>query len=346
MKVLFNHGMTIPELYSNTPKSITDKKWIWFINRYGSSSSYDDAISEPFKYALYLVFNKILDDKMRFRLPVIQEAYIDFEIVTDDKFIEQRQNGRFQNIDFVQSDFTGYAVRYYFNSPHYKKSYQIYFGGDLKRKFINKINSGEKFYTIRDFKIQDILEQIEYKFKDLTKSEILKIVSHGFRRLHSAMRFGCAISLIGERQGNVLAFIGNFTMDPKKQILDYSLKRDRKLRKITMWKKLRYDGYYYIGLNPSAFSNWIELNKKSRWVVKFENIVLRRLKEELFYKHREIYIFKIKIKKYKGWSFYMKNIKSEDVTYMGKVDNLKYFPSFITWKQLIKEYETRNSLNI
>ena len=28
MRILFNHGLTPGEIYSNTPKKVTDKKWI------------------------------------------------------------------------------------------------------------------------------------------------------------------------------------------------------------------------------------------------------------------------------------------------------------------------------
>ena len=52
MRMFFNHGLSAPELYTNTPKKVIDRKWRWFTARYGTSSSYKDAIADPFKYCL------------------------------------------------------------------------------------------------------------------------------------------------------------------------------------------------------------------------------------------------------------------------------------------------------
>jgi hypothetical protein len=68
--------------------------------------------------------------------------------------------------------------------------------------------------------------------------------------MHSAIKFGCAISLIS-RKFDLLAYIGSLSLVPEKQIKEYSIRRDRKLRKIEGWKKTPFDGYYYIGLSES-----------------------------------------------------------------------------------------------
>jgi hypothetical protein len=147
-------------------------------------------------------------------------------------FIKHREVGRFQNIDFIGSDFTGYAIRYYFKAKSYQKSFQIYLGSDLKKKFLDKINSGEVFYSIKDITIYDIIDEVYEKFNELTKLEVKNIVLHGFRRMHSAIKFGCAITLTTTKYGNCYAHIGSISLNIKKQIKDYSKRRDRKLRKI------------------------------------------------------------------------------------------------------------------
>jgi hypothetical protein len=50
--------------------------------------------------------------------------------------------------------------------------------------------------------------------------------------MHSAIKFGCAVSIISKRNINCLAYIGKLTLTPEKQIKEYSVRRDRKLRKI------------------------------------------------------------------------------------------------------------------
>jgi len=341
VRILFNHGLTAGELYSNTPKSIIDRKWRWFNDTFGWNKSYEDAISDPFKYCFGLILNRILDERVRFKIPGRNDAYIDFEIVSGEKFIEHRQNGRFSEIDFIESDFTGYFLTYYFQTKAYQKAIPIYIGGELKRKFIAGINSGIKYYTIKDVTLNDFIEEVHLKFNELTELEIRKLLLHGFRRMHSAIKFGCAVSIISKRNINCLAYIGKLTLTPEKQIKEYSVRRDRKLRKIEGWKKTPFDGYYYIGLNPTAFEKWVEENKSSRTLVKFTNIIPRKIQEELYYKAKHLHIFRYKRKTFKGWSFWAEGLTVRDLEYLGEVYQHKFTPSNKSWKDLIKEYEKR-----
>lgn len=341
MRILFNHGLTAGELYTNTPKKIIDKKWRWMISHYGWTETYEDAIADPFKYSFSLIINKILNERVRFKIPVTTEAYIDFEIVTGDKFEQHRQNGRFSEIDFIESDFTGYFLNYFYKTKAYKKSMPIYLGGNLKKKFLDGINSGIKYYTIRDFTINDIIDEIHEKYSDFTKAELKKIIVHGFTRMHSSIKFGCAISISSKRY-DCLAYIGSLSLIPEKQIREYSIRRDRKLRKIDGWKKPVFDGYYYIGLNPTGFERWVEDNKTSRSIVRFSKVIPRRLQEELYYKAKKVYVFRFKRDTFKGYAYWADELNIRNLEYLGESNEHKFTPSDKTWKELRKEYEKRS----
>ena len=341
MRILFNHGLTAGELYTNTSKSITNRPWRWWIRQYGWTSTYEDAIADPFKYCLGLVLNKVIDEKVRFKIPVKSEAYIDFEIVTGDKFLQQRQNGRFSEIDFVESDFTGYFLNYFFKAKAYQKQMPIYIGGELKKKFLEGINSGTKYYTIKDFTLDDILDEVHLKFSEIPKGELKNILLHGFRRMHSAIKFGCAITITSLRHINCYAYIGQLTLTPEKQIKEYSIRRDRKLRKIEGWRKPPFDGYYYIGLNPTGFEQWLEDNKTSKRIVRFNNIIPRKIQEELYYKAKHLHVFRFKLKAFKGWAFWADHLEVRDLEYLGEAFEHKFTPMEKSWQELRKEYETR-----
>ena len=344
MRILFNHGLTPEELYTNVPDKIINRKWTWFIKRYGSSRSYNDAISDPFKYAINIILNKIINEKLRFKLPVKAIAYIDFEIVKDDKFETHRQRGRFQDIDFVESDFTGYMLRYYYKGKaDYIKDYPVYLGGDLKKKFINNINSGEKYYTINDFKLEDVLPEIHEKFKDLTKKELSELIKIGFRRMHSSLRFGCAITINTKKFGNCYVYIGTLSLNPIFQIKDYVIRRNKKLRKIWYWERNKFTEEYYVGLNEKSFLEWVKLNKNSRSLFYIKSIIVKKIKEEFYYSYKNTHIFKIKVKKTKKWALWFQDKKIRDVEYLGYCESGIFTPSNITWKELIKENEKRSS---
>jgi hypothetical protein len=105
-------------------------------------------------------------------------------------------------------------------------------GGKLKQKFFDGINSGVKYYSIKDVTIKEFIPQVSEKFPELTITEVKKILAHGFRRMHSAIKFGCAISIQVKKYINCIAHIGAIYLRPDKQIKEYSARRDRKLRKI------------------------------------------------------------------------------------------------------------------
>ena len=342
MRILFNHGLTPGEIYSNTPSKVTDKKWRNLNDTYGFCATREDAIAGPFKYCLGLILHRVIDDRVRFRIPTVAESYIDFEIVSGDKFIEQRQKGRFQEVDFIESDFTGYFMNYYFKTRAYQKIVPIYIGSELKQKFMEGVNSGVKFYTTKDVVLDDFVDEVQLKFNTFTKVEIKRLLTHGFRRMHSAIKYGCAISVISRRNINCLAYIGRLTLTPDIQIKEYSIRRDRKLRKIEGWKKTPFDGYYYIGLNPTGMKVWLEDNKTSKSIVKFRNVIPRKIQEELYYKFKHVHIFRFKRKTFKGWSFWAEKLDVRDVEYMGEAFEHKFTPSDKTWQEL-RKHEERSS---
>jgi len=77
----------------------------------------------------------MLDNKVRFVFPVNTLAYLDFDVVMGDKFEEHMQLGRFDGIDFIESGFMAYDLRYYYRGKSYIHSRPAYLGGPLKQKF-------------------------------------------------------------------------------------------------------------------------------------------------------------------------------------------------------------------
>ena len=259
--------------------------------------------------------------------------------------MKQRQLGRWSNIDLIESDFTGYSLIYHYNTKHYPKDIPVYLGGDLKTMLLDGTNSGEKYYTIKDFTLSDIIEEVYNHYPQTPQEDIRRILLHGFRRMHSAIRFGCAITLNANKY-KLTVYIGNINFNPEKQIKEYSLRRDRKLRKIEQWKKTEFDGYYYIGLNETTLKEWAELNKKSRTLLKFNNVIPRKIQEELYYKDKIIYVFRFKRKTFKGWSFWANELSIRNVEYLGKSVDRKFTAESKDWKEIIKEYEKRNNFDL
>jgi hypothetical protein len=193
MRIIFNHGISLRELYTNTFEKITDKNLAWFRKTYNVTTR-EEGISLPFKYVLGLILRRVIEDRVRFIIPWGPRAYIDFEAVTEEDFEIHRQGSGFQDIDFIESDFTGYKIWYHYGAYKYDKKQRIYLGGDLKKTFTDKINSEVKFYTIKDIELKEFRPLVYDKFPELSKTEINKILEIGFRRMNSAIKMGCALS--------------------------------------------------------------------------------------------------------------------------------------------------------
>jgi hypothetical protein len=188
------------------------------IKRYGYSYSADEAISMPFKYFMYVMFNKILDEKKRFIIPGVTGAYIDFECIKDECFLAARQNSAFPDIDFVNSDFCAYRLAYFFEGKNYQKKLTVYLGSSLKKKLIDKTNAGEKMYSVADLTFKDIFPIVCKRFDEIPVPEVRRILMHGFRRMHFAIRVGCFITIKVEALGNCFVHIGQISLKEKKYL--------------------------------------------------------------------------------------------------------------------------------
>jgi hypothetical protein len=191
---------------------------------------------------------RMIEEGVRFKIPGVPRSYFDFFTVSDDDFIEQRQNGRFQDIDFVESDFKSYYIRLYIQGKAYQRDYPVYLGGALKQKLVDKINSGMVYNTTKDVLITEFVDPVHKKFPDLERKEVKRLLMYGFRKFYSASLIGCAVSIKTSKHIKCLAFIGEIKIKQRKRVSDYIVKRDRKLRFIHKLKKAPFDGYYYVGL--------------------------------------------------------------------------------------------------
>lgn len=344
MRRFYHHGLSFSDLYVNTPKKITEKNCRWFRNnKIASGGSLEDGLSAPFKYILGLIFSHIIEHQVRFIIPYASRAWIDFETINEEDFEIWRQNGGLQEIDFVESDFKGYILKYTHGTYKYQRSVRIYVGGELKKSFLGKINSGVKFYTTTDVTIKDFIKQVYAEFPLLTKYEIDKLLKQGFLRMNSAIKNGCAVSLKTTKWYNWVAYFGEIHLDPLKEFNLHARMMEKKLRKLDAWKRTPFDGYYYIPLHQKQFEEFVETNKKARTLLVFGKVMAKRLMEECIHRYNPAYIFRYEVKKFKGYHHWLTVKPLDKVVFMGYAIDRKFVPTEWTWKKLIKEYEKGNS---
>ena len=108
-------------------------------------------IKQVFREGVHLVIKDIIDNNVTFKIQGIgyQGGEIHMEAVRDDDFIKARNNGKFENIDFLNSLFTGYQMYLYVHGKRdnflHRRKFPIYLGKIYKDEITKNINEGKQY---------------------------------------------------------------------------------------------------------------------------------------------------------------------------------------------------------
>ena len=92
------------------------------------------------KYLFYLIIKDIIENNITFKFPPGTSTYLEMVPIHGADFEKARQNGAFDDVDFLASNFTGYQLylRYNTRYGHWKK--QIYVSKPWKDKITQYTN--------------------------------------------------------------------------------------------------------------------------------------------------------------------------------------------------------------
>ncbi len=99
-------------------------------------------ITKVFRYFFYLLIIDIIENKTTFRFPKTSRAYIEMLPVTDEEFIKARQNGAFQDVDFLTSNYTGYRLGLRFSTRYGKWTKALHVTEKYKDRITELTNQG------------------------------------------------------------------------------------------------------------------------------------------------------------------------------------------------------------
>lgn len=100
-----------------------------------------------FKESVKLVINDIIDNNVTFRLPTgSRKCEIHMKTVSGDEFKRLRRAGKWRNIDFLKSLFSGNQLSFVMYSPtRPPRIKNIYVNKSLKDKIDNNTNKGKTY---------------------------------------------------------------------------------------------------------------------------------------------------------------------------------------------------------
>lgn len=100
-------------------------------------------------YCFYLILLDIIENNVTFVLPLFngKQGSIYARPIVGEEFKKARQNGAFQDIDVISSNFTGYQITYSFQKRDGSYAYKsCYINKKFKDAFIDNINKGKQYY--------------------------------------------------------------------------------------------------------------------------------------------------------------------------------------------------------
>ena len=99
-------------------------------------------ITKIFRYFFYLVIVDIIENKTVFKFPRTSRAYIEMLPVSGEQFVKARQNGAFQDVDFLTSNFTGYHLGLRYNTRYGKWTKALHVTEKYKDRISELTNQG------------------------------------------------------------------------------------------------------------------------------------------------------------------------------------------------------------
>ncbi len=100
-----------------------------------------------FKACVGLVLNDIIENNATFELPTSsKKAQLGMKRFEREEFTKCRQNGKFQDVDFLESNFSGYQIAFKFQSRGVQREKLIYLDSTNKNKITKNTNNGKSYY--------------------------------------------------------------------------------------------------------------------------------------------------------------------------------------------------------
>lgn len=216
-----------------------------------------------FKECLRIVLLDVIQNNVAFNLPTgAQKCEILMERVEGDTFKNLRRSGKWADVDFLKSWFSGYRLILRLGTRgRTPRTKPIYVTRAFRDLITEKTNTGLSLLASKDKNIKDYYEQMYETYPDVPKQDIQRICKFGFRQLYLLNSYGADV-LMQDNNG-FWCYIGRAHKDSIKYFKYYVRKLCIKLRVLYKRKKIPWDGYYYFSLSKSQYENYMS-QKKSK----------------------------------------------------------------------------------
>lgn len=138
--------------------------------------------------------------------------------------------------------------------------------------------------------VNDYVDVVHQQFPELTKEEVKKILSYGWKMILQYKSFGNDIQILSP---NFFFFIGIIPSSALAAFNTYCYKLAKRIQYMFRRTNSKWDGYYYFARTQEQYIDYLNQSKKTYKT--FKNVLLYRLLDECKVKeHNKFYIFRLK----------------------------------------------------
>lgn len=168
-------------------------------------------------------------------------------------------------------------------------------------------------------KVDDYVDEVQKIYPELSKEEIKRILTYGWKMILQYINFGNDISIISNK---FFLFIGRIPSSALSVFNTYCYKLAKRIQYMFKRTKSKWDGYYYFARSERQYIDY--LNQKKKKYKTFQNVILFKLLEECKIKeHSKPYIFRLSEDKTAWLQKFYTEIKTDKAELIIQRDPLK-----------------------
>lgn len=106
-----------------------------------------EEVAKIFRSSVKLILDDIIDNNATFELPTQSKtSKLKMRRVDGEDFIKARQNGAFQDIDFLASDFSAYQLIFEYQNGGVIRDKRVHLSPQDTKRITEHINNGKSYY--------------------------------------------------------------------------------------------------------------------------------------------------------------------------------------------------------
>ncbi len=326
MRYALGYAWKLNELYQNFNSAALKIDGVSLTRLYGDEHK-KKLCYRVFRECVKLIINDIIENDVEFQLPTgSRKTSLLMHTYRDEAFKKARKNGKFKEVDFLNSNFVANQINLYmYGHRKIPKTKLVYLNKDYKDRITQYTNSGRVYYGKIPKTIKDYYQPIKELFPKIPDTDLHKILNFGWRSLYLINSYGGDILI---QEPSFWFYIGALSNDSLVHFNYYKTKLRNKIRIMYNRKKIQWDGYYYFGLSEERYTEYLNSKKKKgrpRKNYDFGDILLFKVWDECSLAESNLkYFFKVPYPIDMGFAFYARNFKTKEAEFILEREPLKF----------------------